>query len=34
MCIRKLTIIISNDDLSPARRQAIIWTNAGLFLFG
>ena len=28
----KLTIIGSDHDLSPGRRQAIIWTNAGLLL--
>ena len=33
-CVGKLTIIGSDDGLSPGRRQAIIWTNAGIFLFG
>ena len=28
------TIIVSNNGLSPVRRQAIIWTNAGLWLTG
>ena len=28
----KLTIIGSDDGLSPGRRQAIIWTNAGIWL--
>ena len=28
----KLTIIGSDNDLSPGRRQAIIWTNAGILL--
>ena len=27
---RKLTIIGSDNGLSPGRRQAIIWTNAGI----
>ena len=26
------TIVGSNNDLSPGRRQAIIWTNAGILL--
>ena len=30
--IGKLTIIGSNNGLSPGRRQAIIWTNAGILL--
>ena len=32
ICVSKLTIIDSNNGLSPGRRQAIIWTNAGLLL--
>ena len=28
ICVRKLTIIGSDDGLSPGRRQAIIWINA------
>ena len=32
--ISKLTIIGSNNGLSPVRRQAIIWTNAGILLIG
>ena len=28
ICISKLTIIGSDNGLSPSRRQAIIWTNA------
>ena len=32
MCVSKLTIIGSDNGLSPDRRQAIIWTNAGLLL--
>ena len=34
ICISKLTIIGSDDGLSPGRRQAIIWTNAGILLIG
>ena len=34
ICISKLTIIGSDNDLSPDRRQAIIWTNAGILLIG
>ena len=30
ICGSKLTIIGSDNGLSPDRRQAIIWTNAGL----
>ena len=30
--MRKLTIIGSDNGLSPGRRQAIIWTNAGILL--
>ena len=29
ICVSKLTIIGSDNDVSPDRRQAIIWTNAG-----
>ena len=32
ICVGKLTIIGSDNGLSPDRRQAIIWTNAGLLL--
>ena len=32
--VSKLTIIGSNNGLSPDRRQAIIWTNAGMLLIG
>ena len=32
ICIGKRTIIGSDDGLSPDRRQAIIWTNAGILL--
>ena len=34
ICISKLTIIASDNGLSPGRRQAIIWTNAGILLIG
>ena len=33
-CIGKLTIIGSDNCLSPGRRQPIIWTNAGILLIG
>ena len=34
ICVGKLTIIGSDNGLLPGRRQAIIWTNAGILLFG
>ena len=34
ICVSKLTIIDSDDGLSPGRRQAIFWTNAGILLMG
>ena len=34
ICVRKLTIIGSDNGLSPGRRQAIIWTNARILLIG
>ena len=34
ICVGKLTIIGSDNGLSPGRRQAIIWTNAGIWLIG
>ena len=34
ICVSKLTIIGSDNGLSPDRRQAIMWTNAGLLLIG
>ena len=34
ICVSKLTIIGSDNDLSPGRRQAIIWTSAGILLIG
>ena len=33
ICVGNLTIIGSDNGLSPGRRQAFIWTNAGI-LFG
>ena len=33
-CVSKLTIIGSDNGLSPDRRQAIIWTNAGILSIG
>ena len=32
ICVRKPTIIGSDNGLSPDRRQTIIWTNAGILL--
>ena len=34
ICVSNLTIIGSDNGLSPGRRQAIIWTNAGVLLIG
>ena len=34
ICVGKLPIIDSDNSLSPGRRQAIIWTNAGILLTG
>ena len=34
ICVSKVTIIGSDNGLSPGRRQAIIWTNAGILLIG
>ena len=34
ICVDNLTIIGSDNGLSPVRRQAIIWTNAGILLIG
>ena len=34
ICVSKLTIIGSDNGLSPSRHQAIIWTNAGILLIG
>ena len=32
ICVSELTTIGSDNGLSPGRRQAIIWTNAGIML--
>ena len=32
ICVSKLTIIGSDNGFSPGRRQAIIWTNAWIWL--
>ena len=34
ICVSKITIIGSDNGLPPGRRQAIIWTNAGILLIG
>ena len=34
ICVSKLTIIGSENGLSPGRRQAIIWTNDEILLIG
>ena len=34
ICVSNLTITGSDNGLSPGRRQAIIWTNAGILLIG
>ena len=34
ICVGKLTIIGSDNVLSPDQRQAIIWTNAGILKIG
>ena len=34
ICVDNLTIIGPDNGLSPGRRQAIIWTNAGILLVG
>ena len=34
MCVCNLFIVGSDNGLSPGRRQAIIWTNAGILLNG
>ena len=34
ICVCKLTIIASDNGLSPGRRQAIIWNNAGILSIG
>ena len=34
ICVSNLTIIGSDNGLSPGRRQAIIWTNNGISFIG
>ena len=34
ICVGNLTIIGSDNGLSPGRRQAITWTNVGILLIG
>ena len=34
ICVGKLTIIASDNGLSPGRRQAIIWTDVRILLIG
>ena len=34
MCVGNLTIISSDNGLSPGQPQAIIWTNAGILIIG
>ena len=34
ICVGNLTIIGSDNGLSPVRRQAITWTNVGILLIG
>ena len=34
ICVGKAAIIGSDNGLSPGRRQAIIWTNAGILFIG
>ena len=34
ICVSRLTITGSDNGLPPGRRQAIIWTNAGILLIG
>ena len=34
ICVGNLTIIGSDNGLSPGRRQAITWTNDGILLIG
>ena len=34
ICVSKTAIIGSDNGLSPGRRQAVIWTNAGILLIG
>ena len=34
ICVSNLTIIGSDNGLSPGQRQATVWTNAGILLIG
>ena len=34
ICVSQLIIIVSDNGSSPDRRQAIIWNNHGILLFG
>ena len=34
ICVSQLITTVSDDGLSPDRRQAIIWNNDGILLFG
>ena len=34
ICVGNLAIVGSDNDLSPGRRKAIIWTKAGILLIG
>ena len=34
ICVNKITIIGSNNGLSPGRRQVIIWTNGRIVIIG
>ena len=34
ICVGKTIIILSDNGLSPGRRQAIIWTNSGILSIG
>ena len=34
ICVGNLTIVGSDNGLSPGRRQAITWTNVGIWLIG
>ena len=34
ICVSKVTIIVSDNGLSPGWRQAFIWTNAGILSIG
>ena len=34
ICVSEVSIIVSDNGLSPGRRQAIIWTNDGSLLIG